>query len=402
MNNALWRQLAIATNWPILLAVGVLSTMGVVCIGAHAGVDPRNASDVYRQLTYIAIGVICMAAMQTVSYTQVGRYAWPIYIASILVLVYTISPVSKFSGFLGVPDIKGARRWINFGVMSLQPTELAKVAVCLVVARYLRFRSNYRTFAGLLPPFALVLVPVVLILKQPDMGTAMVFIPTLFAMLFIAGAKIKHLLLVMLMGVAFVPIAWFSGPKGENGLNYDLPILRHMPTLLREYQRARVNAMFSKDPNVLNKTGFQQERALTAFAAGGVTGRGLGQIPVGRTVPEVHNDMIFAIIGEQFGLLGTCLILGAYLILFTAGIEVAAGTKEPFGRLVAVGTVSLLAGQMIINLMVPMRLMPVTGITLPFVSFGGSSILASYIAAGLLLNIGQNRPLVIAREAFEY
>lgn len=150
------------------------------------------------------------------------------------------------------------------------------------------------------------------------------------------------------------------------------------------------------------KGGFQQKQALTAFGSGGVSGRGAGNVPVGRTVPEAHNDMIFALIGEQFGFIGAAVLLISFLVLFAAGIEIASATHEPFGRLVATGIVALLAGQTFINLMVSLSMMPVTGVTLPFVSSGGSSLLASFISAGLLLNIGQNRPLVIAKEAFEF
>jgi len=125
-------------------------------------------------------------------------------------------------------------------------------------------------------------------------------------------------------------------------------------------------------------------------------------IPVGMHVPEAHNDMIFALVGEQIGFLGALVLLGGYLVLFAAGIEIASATKEPFGRLVAVGIVPLFAGQTFLNLMVTLKLMPVTGVTLPFVSYGGSSIIASFMCAGLLLNIGQNRPMVIARESFEF
>ena len=141
---------------------------------------------------------------------------------------------------------------------------------------------------------------------------------------------------------------------------------------------------------------------MIAFGSGGISGKGVGQIPVGRHVPEAHNDMIFALIGEQFGLFGTIAVLGAYLVLFAAGIEISAATKEPLGRLIAVGVVAMIAAQALINLMVCLRMMPVTGVTLPFVSYGGSSLLASYMAAGLLLNVGQNRPLMIGKQAFEY
>src|SRR5450432_1066390 len=181
-----------------------------------------------------------------------------------------------------------------------------------------------------------------------------------------------------------------------------MPIFRHMPELVNEYQRRRVYAMFDSDPATLQATGFQQHNALIAFGSGGISGKGLGKIPVGKHVPEADNDMIFALIGEQFGFFGSAAVLIAYVVLFAAGIEIAAATREPFGKLLAIGIVSLLACQTFLNLMVATKLMPVTSVTLPFVSYGGSSLLASYMAAGLLLNIGQNRPMVIANDAFEF
>lgn len=141
---------------------------------------------------------------------------------------------------------------------------------------------------------------------------------------------------------------------------------------------------------------------MVAFASGGVSGKGFGNIPVGQSVPEAHDDMILALIGEQFGFFGSAVLLGSYIVLFAAGIEISASTREPFGRLIAAGVVAVLATQSFINLLVASGLMPVTGITLPFVSYGGSSLVASFMAAGLLLNVGQNRPLVMARESFRF
>jgi cell division protein FtsW (lipid II flippase) len=195
-----------------------------------------------------------------------------------------------------------------------------KIAFVLVLARYLRFRQNYRRLWGLLPPFALMLVPIALILKQPDLGTALVFVPALFAMLYIAGARMKHVLAIIGLGVALSPIAWFAGT--------DLPGFRHLPTLVKEYQRQRVYAMFQDDPATLQRTGYQQHYALTAFGSGGISGKGLGNIPVGNRVPEAHNDMIFALIGEQFGFFGAMIVIVAYIVLFAAGIEIASNTKE--------------------------------------------------------------------------
>ena len=384
--NRFWQQLGIATNWPILVAVGVLTAIGCVSIAADA------TADVHMQLIFLAVGAAGMFLFQAVNYLEIGRYAWAFYILALLLVIYTVLPGMPRSGFGSVPNIKGAQAWIDFKVLHLEPAELMKLAFCMVLARYLRFRSNYRNLGGLLPPFALTLVPLVLILKQPALGMALLFIPALFSMLFVAGAKIRHLMGVVVLCMAFMPVAWLAGTT--------TPVFRHLPKLLKDYQRARVKSLITQ--NQSQGIDFQQEQALTAFGSGGVTGKGMGNIPVGAHVPEAHNDMIFALIGEQFGLIGTFILLAAYVVLFAAGIEIAAATREPFGRLLAVGIVAMLTSQTFLNLAVCLRLAPVTGITLPFVSYGGSSMLSSFLAAGLLLNIGQNRPLVLARNSFEY
>ncbi len=388
----LWEQLGIATNWPVLVAVAVLSALGVISIWADR--DRYGASQGPKQLMFLVIAAIGLIAFQAVDYRKIGRYAWGFYFLSLMLVAYTLLPFVRGEGFLRVPYRGGAYAWINLGFMTLQPAELTKLAFILVLARYLRFRSNYRTLKGLLAPFALAIVPVGMILKQPDMGTALTFIPTLFAMLFVAGARIKHLLAIVLLGLMMAPIGWLSGT--------DLPVFRHLPTLVKDYQRKRVIAMFSDDPQSTRDSNFQINMAHTAMGSGGLAGKGFGNVPVGARVPEAHNDMIYALIGEQFGFFGCLVVLAAYIVLFTAGIEISAANREPFGKLVAIGIVALLAGQSFINLMVVTKLMPVTGVTLPFISYGGSSLLASYLAAGLLLNVGQNRPVVLAKESFEF
>lgn len=388
----LWGRLAIATNWPILVAVAVLVAIGTVSIGS------KKPDDAANQLKYVAAGIVALGLFQVVNYLRIGRFAWGFYLGSLVLVLYT--GFAPRMGLPFVPNINGAHAWIRIGPMSLQPAELTKIGFIMVLARYLRFRSNYRTFLGLLPPFVLALIPLALIMLQPDLGTALTFIPALFAMLFVAGAKVSHLLWIVLLALCLALFGWFSGPESDGAPG--LPILRHLPAVVKGYQRQRVYAMFSNDPRTLKEAGFQQHNSLIAIGSGGIAGKGFGNIPVGRYVPEAHNDMIFALIGEQFGFLGSLVVLVAYIVLFAAGIEIAAATREPFGRLVAVGVVAVLAGQTFINLLVAMKLMPVTGITLPFVSYGGSSLLASFVAAGLLLNIGQYRPLVMARESFQY
>jgi cell division protein FtsW (lipid II flippase) len=403
--NRFWAQLAIATNWPVLLAVLVLSFLGAASIWA----DDTSAGS--KQFIYLAVAAGCLFAFQAVNYRVIGYFVWPFYLFSLSLVVYTL--IGSHFAVPFVHNIKGVYAWINFKVggqeISLEPSELVKISFVLVLARYLRYRSNYRTLIGLLQPFALALIPVVLIIKQPDLGIAALFMPTLLVMLFVAGARVKHIAMVLGLGVAFLPIFWFGGPRYDTDLpdhhrlaKLEVPILRHLPQMMKEYQRKRALAMLSHDARSARSDDYQVNQALTALGSGGWFGKGFGVIPTGRRVPEAHDDMIFALIGEQFGLMGAVAVLGAFLVLFIAGIEIAAATKEPFGRLIAVGIVAMLACQSTINLMVCLRMMPVTGVTLPFVSYGGSSLIASYMAAGLLLNVGQNRPLMIGRESFEF
>jgi cell division protein FtsW (lipid II flippase) len=381
------RQLALSRHWPILAAVIVLALMGVGTIWAD---DPAVGK---KQLVFFGVAFLCLAAFQAVDYRIIGKYAVAFYIGAAALIFYTI--VGSVVSVPGVTARNGAYNWIDFGPFALQPSELMKVGFVMVLARYLRFRSNYRTLPGLVPPFLLAAFPVLLILKQPDLGTALIFIPTLFAMLYVAGAKLKHLLGVVGMGVAMLPLIWLSGLDG-------VPVFQHLPSLVKNYQRDRVYAMFNDDPDTQGDKGYQQQWALRTLGSGGFFGRGPAEISVGRRVPERRNDMIFSLIGEQFGFVGSVIVIVAYLAIFFVGLEIAGSTREPFGRLVAIGTIVMLAGQTFINLMVVMKLMPVTGVTLPFISSGGSSLIASFMSIGLLINIGQGRPIVMAKGVFEY
>jgi len=399
VGTRLWRQLAIGTNWPVLLAVALLSIIGLVTVWYD--VKPDGTWDGSRHLAYIVCGIVCMTLFQGVNYQLIGRYAWGFYVVALALVVFTVIGGHLLHLTL-VPNRNGAYKWIVIGPASLEPAELMKVGFIMVLARYLRFRSNYRTFAGLLAPFALALVPVVMILGQPDLGTSFCFIPALFAMLFVAGAKINHLLTILAVGVVLLPVAWMSGKDKSGHAHSSLPILPHLPELISPHQRQCVLDIWNDDPHTMQHGGYQQLWAKTAFGSGGILGKGHGKMPVGRHVPESDNDMIYALIGEQFGFFGAVVVLIAYLTLFAAGTEIAARTREPFGRLVALGVVAMLAAQTFSNLMVATGLMPVTGVPLPFISTGGSSIIASFMSAGLLLNIGQNRPIVMANDAFEF
>src|SRR5688572_195956 len=215
----LLRQLGIATNWPVLVAIAVLGGLGLLTVWADS--VRSGSTDFKKHLAYLVVGVGCMAAFQGVNYQKIGRFATAFYALSLILILYTVVGATLATRGVAIPGIRrvnGAYAWIFFGPASLQPAELMKIAFVMVLARYLRFRSNYRTLWGLLPPFALALVPLALILKQPDLGTALIFIPALFVMLFVAGAKLAHLLAIVGMGVALVPFMWLSGT--------DLPVFK--------------------------------------------------------------------------------------------------------------------------------------------------------------------------------
>jgi rod shape determining protein RodA len=386
-----WR--AFGGIWLICAAVAIL------CVAGFAAISAVSTSEAQTQAAYFGAGVFVFWLVQRMHYRRLGTWAWTLYFFSLLLLIYMmVAPERR--GFLCVPRINGYRSWIDLKVITLQPAELTKIAFALVLARYLRFRSNYRTAFGLLAPMALAVAPILLILQQQDVGTCLTFIPALFAMLFVAGAKWRHLLFLVCLGILLAPIAWLAGPAHSGGP--DKPFFRHLPTLVRPNQRARVIAMFSHDPRTLNESGFQQQKALVALGSGGLTGKGLGHVPIGKTVPEAQNDMVLSLIGEQFGFVGVAIVVLCYCVLFACGVEIAGATKDPFGRLLAVGLISILAGETFLNLMVTTRLMPVTGLTLPFVSYGGSSLLTCFISLGILVSVSKNRPIMVGPEAFEF
>ncbi len=382
-----WRQLALFNNWPLLIAVAVLAGVGLLTIGS---VEPGVAK---TQAVYLAIGVVAMLAFQAVNYAKLGRLALPFYIVSLCLVGVTVAGSVVPLPF--VPRINGACNWIRIGPMSIQPAELMKVSFIMLLARHLRYRETQRTIRGLAVPLLLAAMPMALILKQPDLGTCLVFVPTTLAMLFVAGAKIRHFVSLFGVGMIVLPVLWLSGQS-------HVPLLKHGPDLVKSYQRDRVVAMFKNDESTLQGTGYQQFYGLAAMGSGGLGGKGIGVTPIGQKVPESQNDMIFVVVGEQFGFVGSFVVIAAYCVLFVAAIEVSTHTKEPFGRLVAVGVTAALAGQAFVNLAVATKLMPVTGVTLPFVSAGGSSLIASFMAIGILLNVGQHRPILLSREAFSF
>jgi rod shape determining protein RodA len=273
------------------------------------------------------------------------------------------------------------------------------------LAWYLRYRTNYRTLAGLIRPLGLTLLPMFLILKEPDLGTVLLLLPVFFAMLLVAGAKRRHLAGLLMMCVLAAPALYYA--------MHDYQRMRVLGAVLQaEAARAWLLA-HPKALSVLQVTpaqvaqwqrdeGYQLDRSKATLATGGVTGVRDADADCMQYgfLPEWHTDFIFAVVGHRWGLVGCGLVLACYGVILAGGCRIAAATNEPFGRLLAVGAVVLLTTQAMINVGMAIGLWPVAGITLPFVSYGGSSLTASGAIMGLLLSVGLRKPIVLAPEPF--
>jgi rod shape determining protein RodA len=294
-----------------------------------------------------------------------------------------------------------------------------KIVYVLALAWYLRYRRNFRTLFGLVAPFVLTLIPMALILIQPDLGTVLLFLPVLFAMLYSAGAKVKHLSIIVLLALLSAPFFWFQ-IKSYQRLRVIGVVLQSQK--LRDYLiehpkvwEAIIGQRTVQDADEAAKwrseltewdrqSGYQLMRSKTAIGSGGLLGQGWnkGVFVEYDFLPEKHNDLIFAMIGHQWGLLGTVLVILCYAAIVIIGFDVATLTNDPFGRLVAVGLSTMLAAQAITNLCMAVGIGPITGITLPFVSAGGSSIISSFLCIGLLISVAHRRPMLIANPPFVF
>ncbi|MHC4221539.1 MAG: FtsW/RodA/SpoVE family cell cycle protein [Planctomycetota bacterium] len=363
-----------------------------------------------KQLVFAAIAIAGFVAVNFVNYRKLGTVSYWIF-GGVLVLLMVLL-LGKFVELSFVPKINGTHRWIRFTIQgrnlpAIQPSEFCKLAYIIALAWYLRYRSNYRKFSSLIGPFALTILPMILILLEPDLGTVLLMMPILFTMLFVAGAKVKHLAIIILMAILVSPLLWYKMNPYQR--------IRISSVLLQNdwiRQKAEENQKFGEvlvgqgqkvsTKQWKNEWGYQLVRSKYAIASGGISGYGFRQGPFVKYsfLPERHNDFIFATLGHQFGFRGCLVILGLYVIIFLCGMEIAANNSDPFGKLLAIGIVTMFAVEVIVNISMTMGLMPITGLTLPLVSYGGSSLLVSMMSLGLLNNIGRCRPFSVAKKSF--
>ncbi|MBI2782186.1 MAG: putative lipid II flippase FtsW [Chloroflexi bacterium] len=355
-------------DYSILLAVVALSAIGILMVYSSSAMFAYTSRDdtlaiVGPQIFWGALGLLVMVGVMRIDYRWLRLVSVPAYLIAIVLLVLVFVP--SLGRVVG-----GSARWLVLGPLpAVHPAEVAKLALIVYLAHWLANKGNQvaRFKAGMLP-FLLIAVPVIaLVFKEPDLGTTVVITLTAFTMFFVAGASLLQL-----------------GAMGGIGVVGVLLIG------LKDYQLERIQTFINPWADPLG-AGFHTIQGLLALGLGGILGTGLGESKLagGLYLPNAWNDFIFAIIGEEFGFIGAGLVIVLFLLLAYAGVRTALRAPDTFGALLAAGITAWLCYQAFINIAVVVALLPVTGITLPFISAGGSSLLVSFAAAGVLLSISR-------------
>jgi rod shape determining protein RodA len=356
------RRLFFHFDWLLLVTLLVICAMGITMIySATQATTPRLfMSQVYA----LGLGLIALLVAVAIDYRTLADKSHWIYVLIIVLLLYVIF----FGAVRG-----GARRWIPLGVFNLQPSEFAKIAVALVLAKF--FGDSRRatpTGGDLLTGVALCAVPFLLIAKQPDLGTAVTLLPVYLAIAYLAGLPMRALGILALAGVLVAPIAWKFA--------------------LKDYQKSRILTFI--DPSKDQKgAGYQQIQARITVGSGGMWGKGFKKGTQGqlRFLPVAHNDFIFSAWAEEQGFAGVIVALALYLLVMTRALQAARLSKDRLGAYLVLGVVASFTFQVFYNITMSAGLAPVKGLTLPLMSYGGSSLIATLAGFGLILNVRMRR-----------
>jgi rod shape determining protein RodA len=355
----------------LLLMTLLLTTFGAVMIYSATssnqeslGSDP--AFFMKRQVIYALVGVVALLGLALFDYRHLRAFALVIYGVALLSLVLVLTPLG---------DVRNnTQSWFDFGAFQIQPSEFAKLAVILALATYLAERKGDVRAVDVAVAVGISGAAAGLIFVEPDLGGTMVLVAVLGIMLLIAGAKVRHFVVLGVVGLLAVIVCLQAG-------------------LIKDYQIERITAFLDTSPDVQG-FGYTLAQAKIAIASGGMDGKGLGSENTQtdlQFVPEQHTDFIFTAVGEQLGFVGSATLLGLFAILIWRALRIAAMSRDLFGTLVAAGIAGMWGFQLFVNVGMTMGIMPITGLPLPFMSFGGSGLLTNFLAVGLLLNIHMRR-----------
>jgi rod shape determining protein RodA len=355
-------SLAIATL--ALAAFGLLMVFSATRGPVEDG-ELGDTSFLLRQGVYFATGIAVMVLVSAIDYRQWRRWAPLVYLGTLVVLGLVLSPLGDES--------KGTQAWFQFGSVQFQPSEVGKVGLIIALGAFLALRNEELRWRHLVMALILAGLPMGLILMQPDLGTALVFMAITTGMLLVGGAQPRHILLVSAVGLVGVLVI----------LNSDV---------LAEYQKDRLTGFTNPQADVQGDT-WNQNQSLIAIGAGGVTGQGLFEGPQTRSgqVPEQQTDFIFTVVGEELGFAGAAAVLVLYGFILWRVWRIAHLSRDPFGSLLCVGVMAMMMFQIFQSVGMTVGIMPVTGIPLPLMSYGGSSSLASFAALGLVMSVHMHR-----------
>jgi rod shape determining protein RodA len=360
------RRLLLNFDWTLFGMVLIISSIGVMNIYStgYSLADARQTPLYVKQLQWLTIGLVAMFLAFSVDYRFIARHAYIIYGISIVLLVAVF--------FFGTA-VKGSQRWINLGGFSLQPSELMKLILIPALVHYFdkhRLPRPYRLHE-LAVPFLIVFLPFAIILKQPDLGTALMLLIIFVSLVFFVGVRGKSILLAAAGVLTLLPLAWF---------------------FLKDYQKQRILTFLNPDQDPLG-TGYHILQSMIAVGSGGFLGKGFlkGTQTQLKFLPEQQTDFIFSVFAEEWGFLGGTILVLLFLALILWGVKIARHARDYTGMLMAFGITMLLFWEVFINIGMVLGILPVVGIPLPFLSYGGSSLVVMMTAVGLLLNISVRR-----------
>jgi rod shape determining protein RodA len=359
------RRLVTHFEWPLLCICLLIAGCGLLTIFSATYVPGSSISSyVVRQASWIGVGLVFLLLTLAIDYRILDRFGLLVY-AGVLALLILVPLIGSSGG--------GARRWLSLGPVSIQPSEFMKVALVIVMAAYLHRWAGDRRLAirRLILPALLIAVPAYLVLAQPDLGTVIVICATAFMVLLFAGFPLRLVLLAVLVMGPALPYAW-----------------NH----LKPYQRQRIVSYVNPQSDPLG-AGYHARQSKIAIGSGMVYGKGYlrGTQNQLRFLPEHHTDFVFSVFAEEWGFLGTAVLLALYVALLVRGAMIAFRARDNLGALLAAGLTATIVMQAAMNLAMTTGLLPVVGITLPFLSYGGSSMLALMVSVGLIMNVSMRR-----------
>ena len=359
------KRLLRRTDLTLIVATAAIVIMSLVIIGSATHVNTPSEERywfVQRQGISILVDIALAAFLMNFDYKILHRYGNHFYVFNLILLILVM--------LVGQTAL-GAQRWIALGPISIQPSEFSKLIMIIALAAMMEKRGRVRTLSDLAPIAVYVGVPFLLVLKQPDLGTSLVFLAIFLGMVFVAGIRLRILFTIFGFGLAVLPVLWH---------------------FLKDYQKMRI--LVFMDPNVDPLgAGYHIIQSKIAIGSGLLFGKGLfgGTQSQLNFLPENHTDFIFSVVGEELGFVGCAVLLLLYLIVLWRGIRIAQDASDTFGRLLAVGITSMIAFHVLVNVGMTMGIMPVTGIPLPLMSYGVSSLTTNIMAIAILLNIQLRR-----------